>query len=123
MQIYIHVVSGFVCTIILYSSRYRLYICKTIQSRQTFASFKSRYLAAGAVASDAPCHFLTIEYSSWCFFLLLLLLGTVLFAVLLLCSFRGPQCPGCIHLEVATFGMFFCSSAGFQPWSISRMLR
>jgi len=77
----------FFFTMILYWSRYRLYICKSILSRQTFASFNSRCLTAGAVASDAPC--LTIGSSSLCFFLLLFL-GTVSFAVLLLCSFRGP---------------------------------
>ena len=49
--------------------------------------------------------------------------GTVPFAVVLLCSCQSPSCPGCIHLVVATFGSFFCSSTGFQPWSISRMLR
>ena len=53
----------FFCTMILYWSRYRLYICQSILSRQKFASFMSRYLAAGAVASEAPCHFLTIVSS------------------------------------------------------------
>ena len=77
-------------TMILYWSRYRLYICKSILSRQTFAGIMSRYLAAGAVASDASC--LTIGPSSLCFSLLLilLLLGMVPVAVLLLYSFRGP---------------------------------
>ena len=56
----------FFCTMILYWSRYRLYICQSILSRQSFAGFMSRYLAAGAVASDASC--LTIGPSSLCFF-------------------------------------------------------
>jgi len=47
----------------------------------------SQYLAAEAVASDAPC--LTVGSSSLCL-LPLLLLGTVPFDVLFLCSFRGP---------------------------------
>ena len=59
-------------------------------SRQTFVNFESRYLAAGAVASDALCHFQTIGSSSCVFFsLLLLLLGTVPFSVLLLCGFEA----------------------------------
>ena len=33
--------SGFFCTTILFWSRYRLYICKSILSRQTFASFNT----------------------------------------------------------------------------------
>jgi len=49
-------------------------------------------------------------------------IGTVQFSVVLLCSCRRHLCPGCIHLVVATFGCFFCSSAAFQTWSISRIL-
>jgi hypothetical protein len=52
--------------VILYWSRYRLYICQSILSRQSLAGFMSRYLAAAAVASDAPC--LTIGSSSLCLF-------------------------------------------------------
>ena len=111
----------FFCTVFLYWSRYRLYICQSVLSRQTFASFVSRYLAAEAVASHAPC--LPIGSSSLCMYFFPFFLGTVPFAVALLCRCRSPSCPGCIHLVVATFGSFFCSSAGFQPWSISRILR
>ena len=56
----------FFSTMILYWSRYRRHICKSILSRQTFGIFKSRYLAAGVVASDAPC--LTTGSSSLCCF-------------------------------------------------------
>ena len=79
--------TGIFFTIILYWSRYRLSICKSILSRQSFVSFMSRHLGAEVVASDVPC--LPIGSSSLCF-CLLLLLGTVPFAVLLLCNFRGP---------------------------------
>jgi len=51
---------------ILYWSIYRLYICQSILSRQSFASFMSRYLAAEAVASYVPC--LTIGFFRYVFF-------------------------------------------------------
>ena len=54
----------FFCTVFLYWSRYRLYICQSILSKQSFAGFMSRYLAAGGVASDASC--LPIGSSSLC---------------------------------------------------------
>ena len=53
--------------------RCRPYICKSKLLRQTFASFKSRYLAAGAVASDVPCHFSNYWAVSVVSFFLLLL--------------------------------------------------
>ena len=56
----------FFCTMIFYWSRYPLYICKSILSRQSFAGFMSRYLAAEAVASNALC--LTIGSPSLCFY-------------------------------------------------------
>jgi len=56
--------TGIFFTMILYWSRYLLFICKSILSRQSFASFMSRLLAAGAVASDAP--YLPIGFSSLC---------------------------------------------------------
>ena len=58
----------FVCAVILYWSRYGLYIFQSILSRQSFAGFKSRYLSAEGLASDAPC--LPIGFSSLCFLLL-----------------------------------------------------
>jgi len=85
--------------------RYRLY-CQGI-----ICWFMSRYLATEAMAFDVPC--LPIGPLRCVFSL-----GTVSFAVVLLCSCLSPSCPGCIHLVVASFGSFFCSSAGFESWSI-----